>query len=61
MKVFKKVFNIFADVVIILVLLISVLVMVLSLTSQEAGVPNIFGFAPLSVMSDSMEDTSHEK
>ena len=57
MKVFKKVFNIFADVVIILVLLISVLVMVLSLTSQEAGVPNIFGFAPLSVMSDSMEDT----
>lgn len=35
----------------------SILVVVLSLTSGRSGVPNIFGYAPLSVQSDSMKDT----
>ena len=57
MKLFKKICNVIIDIVIILVLIISILVVVLSLTSRESGVPNLFGYTPLSVLSDSMEDT----
>lgn len=41
----------------ILILAVSVLIVTLSLTSKSSGVPNIFGVAPLSVQTDSMEDT----
>ena len=56
-KTIKKIINIIIDVVIILVMIVSVLIVVLSLTSKSAGVPNLFGYTPLSVVSDSMEDT----
>lgn len=56
-KTVKKVFNIIIDVLIIMVLIISafVLVMTLSTTNSGKGVPNVFGKAPISVLSDSMK------
>ena len=56
-KVLKKIINVIIDIVVILVLVVSVLIVTLSLTSKSSGVPNIFGIAPLSVQTDSMEDT----
>lgn len=56
-KIVKRVFNVFVDILIILVLVISILVVTLSITSRSSGVPNIFGYSPLSVQSDSMENT----
>ena len=57
MKMAKKIFNIIIDVLVVFVLIISILVVVLSLTSKSQGVPNLFGYAPMSVESDSMEPT----
>ena len=54
-KVVRKILNIIVDVIVILILLVSVVVIALSLTSKTSGIPNLFGFAPLSVVSDSME------
>lgn len=56
-KTLKKIFNIFVDVIIVLILILSLLIVILSLTSKSSGVPNILGVAPLSVQSNSMEDT----
>lgn len=56
-KTFKRIFNLLVDIIVVLILIVSLLVVVLSLTSNSAGVPNIFGIAPLSVQSDSMKDT----
>ncbi len=53
----SKIFNIIVDILVVVVLIISVLIVTLSLTSKSSGVPNIFGYAPLSVQTDSMEDT----
>lgn len=54
-KALKKTLNIILDIFIIIILIVSVLIVTLSLTSKSSGVPNIFGIAPLSVQSDSME------
>ena len=56
-KCLKKIFNVIIDIIVILILIVSILVVVLSLTSKSSGVPNILGIAPLSVQSNSMEDT----
>lgn len=56
-KTLKKIFNIIVDVMVILVLVVSLLVVMLSLTSKSDGVANLFGYAPLSVQSNSMEPT----
>lgn len=56
-KTLKRILNIIIDVVVILIMVVSILVVTLSLTTKSSGVPNIFGVAPLSVQSDSMEDT----
>ncbi|MFQ9078194.1 MAG: signal peptidase I [Ruminococcus sp.] len=56
-KVVKRIVNIIIDIIVILILAVSVLIVTLSLTSKSSGVPNIFGVAPLSVLSSSMEDT----
>lgn len=53
----KKIFNTIVDILIVLVLIVSILVVVLSLTSKSSGVPNLFGYAPMSVESYSMEPT----
>lgn len=59
-KMLKKIFNIIVDIIVVLILIVSILVVTLSLTSNSSGVPHIFGIAPFSVMSDSMEDTFSE-
>ena len=53
----KKIFNAIVDVIVVLILIVSILVVVLSLTSKSEGVPNLFGYAPMSVESYSMEPT----
>lgn len=59
-KTLKRILNIIIDVIVILILIVSILTVVLSLTSKSSGVPNILGVAPLSVQSNSMEDTFFE-
>ena len=59
-KIVKKILNVIIDVVVVFIMVISVLVVILSLTSKSSGVPNLFGYAPLSVQSGSMEDTIME-
>lgn len=56
-KTLKKIFNAIIDVIVIFIMVLSVFIVVLSLTSKSSGVPNIFGIAPLSVQTASMEDT----
>ena len=56
-KVVKRVINTIVDIVVIIILIVSLLVVVLSLTSGSTGVANVFGYAPLSVQSNSMEPT----
>lgn len=56
-KTLKKVFNVILDIIIVMILITSILIVILSLTSKASGVPNLFGYAPLNVESDSMEDT----
>lgn len=56
-KVLKRATNIIVDTVVVLILIVSILVVMLSLTFKSSGVPNIFGIAPLSVQTQSMEDT----
>ena len=56
-KIFKRTINIIIDIIVILILIVSAFVVTLSLTSKSSGVPNIFGIAPLSVQTESMEDT----
>lgn len=56
-KVLKRIVNIVIDIIVVLILAVSVLIVTLSLTSKSSGVPTIFGIAPLSVQSNSMEDT----
>lgn len=56
-KVIKRIFNIFIDLLVVFILLVSAFVVVLSLTTESSGVPNILGIAPLSVQTASMEDT----
>ena len=57
MKAVKKIINVIIDIVVVLILIISILVVTMSLTSRSSGVPNLFGVAPITVASDSMEDT----
>ena len=57
MQKFKKVVNIIIDVLIVIMLIISATVAAMSLASKNDGISNLFGYAPLSVQSDSMEPT----
>lgn len=56
-KCLKKILNVVIDIVVIFIMIVSIFIVTLSLTSKSSGVPNIFGVAPLSVQSNSMEDT----
>lgn len=51
----KKVFHVIIDVLVILILIVSALVLIGALTSRSnGGVPNIFGKAPIGVLTNSM-------
>lgn len=52
-----KIINTIVDVIVVLILIVSILIVVLSLTTKSQGVPNLFGYAPMSVESYSMEPT----
>jgi signal peptidase len=56
----KKIFNTIVDVLVVMVLIVSILVVILSLTTKKSGVPNLFGYAPFTVLTDSMEGTFNE-
>lgn len=56
-KALNRIINIVIDIIVVCILIVSILIVALSLTSKSSGVPNIFGVAPLSVQSNSMEDT----
>ena len=56
-KVLKRIVNVIVDILVVLILMVSIIVVMLSLTSKSSGVPNILGTAPLSVLTESMEDT----
>lgn len=60
MKKARKVLNVIIDILVVMVLVISIFVVVMSITSRSTGVPNLFGYAPLNVQSDSMKDTLNE-
>jgi len=53
----KRVLNVFIDILVVLVFLVSLTVVALSLTSRSTGVPNLLGYTMLSVQTDSMEPT----
>ncbi len=55
MKVFKKVLNIIITILIVCVLIVSILMAAVALTSKDTGVPNVFGKAAISVLTNSME------
>ena len=51
-----KILNIIVDVLVVFILIISVLILTMVLTTKgDAGVPNVFGKAPITVLSDSMK------
>ncbi|MGN1126524.1 MAG: signal peptidase I [Ruminococcus sp.] len=55
MKIIKKIINIIIDILVILVLLVSAVILTFSLTSQDTGAPNIFGYTLNSIQTPSME------
>lgn len=55
MKVIKKIVNIIIDIMVVLILLVSAMILTLSLTSQDTGAPNIFGYTLNSIQTASME------
>lgn len=56
----KKIINAIVDVLVVMVLIVSILVVILSFTTKKSGVPNLFGYAPFNVLTDSMEGTFNE-
>ena len=54
MEALKKVLNVIIDIFIILVVIISAIIAVVSLSSRDTGVANVFGYVPFSVQTDSM-------
>ena len=57
MKMMRKIINIIIDIIVVCILIISLLTLIMSISSKSSGVPNLFGVAPISVVSNSMEDT----
>ena len=59
MKAFKKIGAVLADVLIVLVFLVSVVLIIANITAdkENGGQPNVFGYVINSVQSDSMAPT----
>ncbi|MCR5653063.1 MAG: signal peptidase I [Ruminococcus sp.] len=55
-KVLSKILKIVVDVLIVAILIISILILTIALTTRgNEGVPNVFGKAPIGVLTDSMK------
>jgi signal peptidase len=55
MSIIKKIGNIFLDIFVFALFVISLLTIITSLSSRTSGVSNLFGYTMLSVQTDSME------
>lgn len=60
MKILKKIMNIIIDIIIIMILLVSAVILTLSLTSQDTGTPNVFGYTLNAIQSPSMEPVMYK-
>lgn len=60
MKTFKKIVNIVIDVLVVLILIISATILALSLSSQDTGSPNLFGYTLNSIQTGSMEPVMYK-
>ncbi|MGN0550474.1 MAG: signal peptidase I [Acutalibacteraceae bacterium] len=54
MQILKKILNVLIDILVIVLLAVSIVVTMLALTSKSEGFPNLLGYSPVSVQSDSM-------
>ena len=52
----KKAFNIIADVLLVIFILLAALITIVSLNTKDRGVTNIFGYVPLNIQTNSMQD-----
>lgn len=53
----KKLFKVLLDVIVWIIIILAATVTVITLTSREKGVSNIFGYIPLNIQTGSMEPT----
>lgn len=61
MKVLKKIVNVFIDIIVVLILLISATILTITLTtSKDTGAPNVFGYTLNTIQSQSMEPVMHK-
>lgn len=51
----KKVFKIILNIFMVLIILVASIVTIVSLSTKEKGIANIFGYIPLSIQSESMK------
>ena len=55
-KKLSKILNVVVDVLVVLILIVSVFILTIALTTRgNQGVPNVFGKAPIGVLTDSMK------
>lgn len=52
----KKAFNIITDVLLVIFILLAALITIVSLNTKDRGVTNIFGYVPLNIQTNSMQD-----
>ncbi|MEI6578528.1 MAG: signal peptidase I, partial [Eubacteriales bacterium] len=53
----KKIGNILLDILIVIVVLLALAMSVMVISSKASGVPNVLGYSPVTVLTDSMEPT----
>lgn len=52
----KKAFNIITDVLLVIFILLAALITIVSLNTKDRGVTNIFGYVPLNIQTNSMQN-----
>lgn len=57
MKAIKRIGGILLDILIALVIILGIITTIISLTSNEDGIPSVFGYSPFSIQTNSMSPT----
>lgn len=57
MKAIKRIGGILLDILIALVIILGIITTIISLTSNEDGIPSVFGYSPFSIQTNSMLPT----
>lgn len=57
MQAIKRISGILLDILIALVIILGIITTIISLTSNEDGIPNVFGYSPFSIQTNSMAPT----